>query len=69
MEKFWMVWCENGGQPTYKHSTPALAEQEAARLKRKYRDKEFFVLEAMTAAVIEDTPIRHEALTMPGLPF
>lgn len=28
---FWLVWCENGGEPRVKHKTPHQAEAEAER--------------------------------------
>lgn len=46
---FWMVWCENGGRPTFKHWERANAEREAERLARENEGHLFYVLEAVAA--------------------
>ena len=40
---FYMVYLEDGGAPTFRHSTLLLAELEAKRLAKKH-DKKAFVL-------------------------
>lgn len=47
--KFWLVWGNNKGGPTRKHSTYQEALDEAARLASRTQD-EFFVM-SMVAAV------------------
>lgn len=46
MKRFWMVWAERGGRPTYKHETRSSAETEAARLARAHGGV-FHVLECV----------------------
>lgn len=45
-EPFWLVWCENGDSPIYKHTTEKSAEKEAERLACKFTGTAFVVLEA-----------------------
>jgi len=54
MEKFWMVWCENGGTPTAQHQSLRSAETEAARLARIAPGKNFVVLESVKFCTIDD---------------
>lgn len=42
--KFWMVWRENGGIPTYRHFSKDDAEKEASRLALQCPGVVFFVL-------------------------
>ena len=44
--RFWLVWADGGGRPTYKHPTRASAEAEAARLARQHGGV-FHVLECV----------------------
>ena len=41
---FWLVWCENGGEPRVKHKTLYQAETEAERLARANPGKSFCVM-------------------------
>jgi hypothetical protein len=41
---FWLVWREDGGTPTYKHTTRDSATTEAARLARHAPGSRFFVI-------------------------
>jgi len=54
MNRFWLVWCENGGPPTVKHTDIASAECEAERLARKHRGTTFVVLEALASVNVTD---------------
>lgn len=49
---FWLVWCEDGGEPRQKHSCAVSAEIEAERLARANPGKSFCVL-APTARFTE----------------
>ena len=41
---FWLVWCEDGGEPRCKHESQFAAEQEATRLANANPGKRFCVL-------------------------
>ncbi len=41
---FWLVWCEDGGEPRVKHDSERDAEREAERLARANPGKSFCVL-------------------------
>lgn len=43
---FWLVWCEGGGSPTFKHENLRAAETEARRLAATAPGKRFVVMEA-----------------------
>jgi hypothetical protein len=47
---FWLVWRENGGNPTKKHATEDAARAEAERLAKKHPAVHFFVLPALQFA-------------------
>lgn len=52
--KFWLVWCEEGGAPTFKHPTHNSACREAERLARQVPGKRFHVLERIASCVKVD---------------
>jgi len=54
MEKFWLVWCVQGGAPTVKHSTFESAAYEAERLARNNQGKRFEVMERVSSVVRTD---------------
>ena len=56
MEKFWMVWKENGSSPARQHTSQKSATEEAGRLARLEPGKRFVVLESMKFCTI-DNPI------------
>jgi hypothetical protein len=56
MEKFWMVWRENGGGPTRQYPAEKSAEIEAERLARENPGANFVVLESVKFCTI-DNPI------------
>jgi len=56
MEKFWMVWKENGNGPTRQHESLKSAEEEAERLSKLEPGKNFVVLESVKFCTI-DSPI------------
>jgi hypothetical protein len=41
---FWLVWCEDGGEPRVKQSSRAAADREAERLAKLNPGKSFCVL-------------------------
>ena len=47
MKKFWLVWCLDGGSPTYKHDSPITARDEAQRLALLNKEQTFVVLESI----------------------
>jgi hypothetical protein len=51
---FFLVWCEGGGAPTFKHYTFASAKAEAARLARLSPDRRFTVMVAVQGVEVSD---------------
>lgn len=45
--KFWLVWCEAHGTPTYKHTSLSGAKNEAKRLAMLHPGQTFVVLESV----------------------
>lgn len=45
--KFWLVWCERGAAPTYRHISLADAKVEAKRLAIAHSDQKFVVMESV----------------------
>lgn len=54
--KFWMVWCVNGGVPRYMHWSKQDAEKEAKRLASISPGKTFAVLACVSAFRAEVSP-------------
>lgn len=52
-EAFYLVWCEDGNPPTFKHDTLESATQEAERLARKNPGRTFVVLQAYSARCVD----------------
>ena len=52
--QFWMVWCPNKNQPTYRHDTEAAAETEAERLAKANPGEHFIILEAVGLRVVDN---------------
>lgn len=50
MEHFWLIWNELGHAPTFKHSTPESAYQEAERLAINTPGQKFHVLQVVRTA-------------------
>lgn len=65
---FWLVWCENGGVPHFKHMTEQSAENEASRLARAHPGKSFCVL-ACTARFTERRLTVERFAYDDGIPF
>jgi hypothetical protein len=57
MDKYWIVWCENGGTPTVPHQSLESAQNEAKRLAKMNQGRRFWVLQALGYMQIED-PVR-----------
>lgn len=53
-EIFYLVWRENGGTPTFKHSTSQSAKREAERLARQSPGSKFHVLACLGTVQTND---------------
>lgn len=54
MNGFFLVWSEQSGNPTYKHSTEDSAKAEAERLARANPGKVFHVLRLVDSCQVND---------------
>lgn len=67
--EFWMVWKENGGEPSHRHATLETAKAEAERLARAFPGSRFFVLYAAESCVKSDiqwaTTVEREEAEIP----
>lgn len=63
---FWVVWCEGGGVPTFKHESKLAAETEAKRLAVATPGRRFIVMEARTGFLCPD---RFEVTEFDDIPF
>lgn len=52
---FWLVWCEDGDQPTRKHKTQERAQVEANRLANAMPGRAFCVLPCVTRIAVQRT--------------
>lgn len=66
MMKFYLVWEPTSGYTKYRHECIDEARREACRLAGANREKEFFVLEAVSVSKI-DLPV--VTTTLDDLPF
>ncbi|MBS1453603.1 MAG: hypothetical protein HP002_09505 [Lentisphaeria bacterium] len=57
MEKFWMVYLENGNCPTFRHDSVESAAKEAERLTRQ-TGRRAFVLESKQAVELSEPPVK-----------
>lgn len=68
---FWLVWCEGGGSPSYKHDTKGDAQREAERLARENPSYAFAVCECV--GVVRKSDITWDVMTdeddIEGIPF
>ena len=65
MEKFWMIWRDDGPAPVKQHVSLRSAEVEAERLAKANLGARFVVLESVKFATVED-PVRwHETRSAP----
>lgn len=55
MNRFWMVWNHNGTAPRYKHTTRIGAGEEAIRLAKLWPGQQFYVLEAVSRVIVNNT--------------
>jgi hypothetical protein len=51
--KFWLVWNEANGLPTYKHDSEQSARSEAERLAKNRQGEEFHVLELVDSCKVK----------------
>jgi hypothetical protein len=66
-EKFYTVWCENGGTPTVMHSDHNNAKDEARRLAKLNPSLKFWVMESLGYMQVHD-PVQW-VNTISDLPF
>jgi hypothetical protein len=66
---FWLVWCEDGGVPTFKHEHEHFAEMEARRLAERNPGRRFFVLSPVSAFTHHRTVIERFDPTDDSIPF
>jgi len=72
-----MVWSPQGKAPTFRHTSRASADAEAARLAALHTDRDFFVLKAVAGVTAEAPKLRQFAfepfpgtvVEYPGEPF
>lgn len=57
MNRFWVVWNEQGGNPTVQHSQKSEAMREAKRLAIKCPGQQFHVLESACTVVKDDVRV------------
>lgn len=57
MEKFWMVYLENGNNPTFRHNSVESAAKEAERLTRQ-TGRRAFVLESKQVVELSELPVK-----------
>jgi len=55
VDRFWAVWRLDGNSPTTRHSSKALACEEASRLAAKHPGSVFYVLEVVGAYAVPIT--------------
>lgn len=53
-ELFYLVWRDNGGIPTYKHTSHESAKREAERLARQFSGMKFHVLACLGTVQLQD---------------
>lgn len=58
MQKFYLVWDEQGSRPTYKHQSLDAAEREATRLAKQNHGHKFHVLESVSTLELPDPVIK-----------
>ena len=54
MDKFWLVWREQGGAPKFKHHSHEAACCEAERLARANPGQRFYVMERVSSCIKAD---------------
>ena len=64
--RFWVVWCEGGDVPTFKHESKLAAETEAKCLAVATPGRRFIVMEACTGFLCPD---RFEVTEFDDIPF
>ena len=67
--EFWMVWRENGYQPSHRHKTKSSALNEATRLAKLNPGDVFFVLKATAGVVTDDPDIKRVKFIPDEIPF
>jgi len=61
--KFWMVYGEGAGRPTYRHETKQSAKDEAKRLASCHPGRRFYVLQARSGFVVHISDPQKVVLT------
>jgi len=66
---FWLVWCENGGEPRVKQVSRTIAEREAERLAKLNPGKSFCVLPCVARYTERRVTVEQFDLGDDGIPF
>lgn len=66
---FWLVWCEDGGSPTFRHPDEMSAAKEAQRLAERHPGKSFVVLCPIARITHRHTVIERFDPLDDGIPF
>ena len=66
---FWLVWCDTGFAPKFKHSTIESAEKEAERLARENPGRNFYVVMPICEMKKADVTVQHFTYEKDELPF
>lgn len=64
---FWLVWCEDGGEPRVKHDHRGSAEGEARRLAAAHPGKRFCVLPCLGRFSVNNVLV--ETFDADAIPF
>lgn len=69
MEEFWLIWCDSGGAPSFKHWHETGAREEAERLARANRGKTYWVMKSQAAVTEPLPPLTWTDAQPPEVPF
>lgn len=68
LDRFWLVWNFNGGEPRQRHASFEDADREAQRMAQSHPGNTFVVLTA-AKAYKSMRPVEEIELTEPDMPF
>lgn len=68
-QPFWLVWCEDGGEPRAKHLTHEVALAEAKRLADRNPGHRFFVMRPVHFAIRQAPVVVQEITDDDMVPF